>query len=155
MPAGSVLCGTACAVASSRRALPRHMPHAGAFGCHVALVLRRLRRLCARVYSSSPTFAVTTATLANPAEHAAALLGVDSVQGEGWRLCSAAALRHAAQCRDLLSYFGLGCRSCGAGLLRASPAAAPALVARSRPPPGCLGDAASLPPPLPSPALVQ
>ncbi|KAL4447650.1 hypothetical protein ABPG75_004869 [Micractinium tetrahymenae] len=52
----------------------------GVFGCHTALVLRRLRRLCDRVYHSQPTFAVTTATVANPAEHACELLGVDRVE---------------------------------------------------------------------------
>lgn len=52
---------------------------AGVFGCHAALVLRRLRRVCGLVYGSSPTFAVTTATLANPGDHARNLLGVESV----------------------------------------------------------------------------
>ncbi|WIA32171.1 hypothetical protein OEZ86_003020 [Tetradesmus obliquus] len=48
----------------------------GVFGCHAALVLRRLRRLCSRAYASSPLFVVTSATIANPLEHAALLLGV-------------------------------------------------------------------------------
>lgn len=52
----------------------------GIFGCHTAIVLRRLRRLCTRVYSTHPTFAVTTATVANPKEHALELLGVHEVQ---------------------------------------------------------------------------
>ncbi len=46
----------------------------GVFGSHVALVLRRLRRVCAR-YGSSPTFCLTSATIGNPAELAAALVG--------------------------------------------------------------------------------
>jgi DEAD/DEAH box helicase domain-containing protein len=46
------------------------------FGCHAALVLRRLRRLCARTYASAPLFVVTSATIANPLEHAALLLGL-------------------------------------------------------------------------------
>lgn len=47
----------------------------GVFGCHTALVLRRLRRLCEREYGSFPTFVVTSATIANPQQHVRALLG--------------------------------------------------------------------------------
>ncbi len=46
----------------------------GVFGSHVALVLRRLRRLCER-YGSSPTFCLTSATIGNPAELAEQLVG--------------------------------------------------------------------------------
>lgn len=46
----------------------------GVFGAQVALVLRRLRRLCAR-YGSDPTFAVVSATAGDGADAAAALLG--------------------------------------------------------------------------------
>ncbi|KAL3824710.1 hypothetical protein ACJIZ3_020739 [Penstemon smallii] len=42
----------------------------GAFGCHAALILRRLRRICSHVYSSDPSFVFSTATSANPREHA-------------------------------------------------------------------------------------
>lgn len=48
----------------------------GAFGAHTALVLRRLRRLCARAHGSDPLFVVTSATMANPHHHARALLGL-------------------------------------------------------------------------------
>ncbi|HYZ91503.1 MAG TPA: DEAD/DEAH box helicase [Actinomycetota bacterium] len=48
----------------------------GIFGSHVALVLRRLRRLAAR-YKSTPTFALASATIGNPAEHASLLIGDD------------------------------------------------------------------------------
>lgn len=46
----------------------------GVFGSHVANVLRRLRRL-ARVYGSEPQFLLASATVSNPGELGAALLG--------------------------------------------------------------------------------
>jgi DEAD/DEAH box helicase domain-containing protein len=49
----------------------------GVFGSHVGNVLRRLRRL-ARVYGSEPQFLLASATIANPAELARSLLGVDA-----------------------------------------------------------------------------
>lgn len=49
----------------------------GVFGSHVANVLRRLRRM-ARVYGSDPQFLFASATIANPAELAGALLGVEA-----------------------------------------------------------------------------
>lgn len=48
----------------------------GVFGAHVAAVLRRLRRVCAH-YGAAPTFALASATIANPAEHAGALTGLE------------------------------------------------------------------------------
>ncbi len=48
----------------------------GVFGSHVALLIRRLLRLC-RKYGSAPQLIVTTATLGNPKEHAEALTGLD------------------------------------------------------------------------------
>ena len=50
----------------------------GIFGSHVALVLRRLRRLAAR-YGSTPTFALASATIGNPGEHASLLTGLPVV----------------------------------------------------------------------------
>jgi DEAD/DEAH box helicase domain-containing protein len=49
----------------------------GVFGSHVANVLRRLRRL-ARVYGADPQFLLASATIANPAELARALVGADA-----------------------------------------------------------------------------
>jgi DEAD/DEAH box helicase domain-containing protein len=46
----------------------------GVFGSHVANVLRRLRRL-ARIYESEPQFLLASATIANPGELGAALVG--------------------------------------------------------------------------------
>ena len=47
----------------------------GILGAHVAAVLRRLRRVCAH-YGAAPTFVLASATIGNPAEHAAALTGL-------------------------------------------------------------------------------
>jgi DEAD/DEAH box helicase domain-containing protein len=47
----------------------------GVFGSHVAAVLRRLRRVCAR-YGSSPVFVLASATVSAPAESAERLVGV-------------------------------------------------------------------------------
>ena len=49
----------------------------GVFGSHVANVLRRLRRL-ARVYGADPQFLLASATIANPGELGARLLGVET-----------------------------------------------------------------------------
>jgi DEAD/DEAH box helicase domain-containing protein len=56
----------------------------GVSGSHMAFLLRRLRRLCAR-YGSDPLFIVSSATLANPAEFAEKLCGVSfrTVSGDG------------------------------------------------------------------------
>jgi len=63
----------------------------GIFGTHVAMVLRRLRRIC-RHYGSDPTFVFTSATIGNPGQLAADLCGMDvevvdqddSPRGEQW-----------------------------------------------------------------------
>ncbi len=47
----------------------------GVFGSHVAHVLRRLRRVCAR-YGSAPVFVLASATVSSPAESAARLTGL-------------------------------------------------------------------------------
>ncbi|WP_432456914.1 DEAD/DEAH box helicase [Cellulomonas iranensis] len=49
----------------------------GVFGAHVALVLRRLRRLAA-AYGASPVVVMASATTSDPAASAARLLGVDA-----------------------------------------------------------------------------
>ncbi|RSS04091.1 DEAD/DEAH box helicase [Streptomyces sp. WAC00469] len=51
----------------------------GVFGSHVAQVLRRLRRLCAR-YGSSPAFLLASATAAEPAVAATRLTGLPVVE---------------------------------------------------------------------------
>ena len=47
----------------------------GVFGSHVANVLRRLRRMCAR-FGSAPRFILCSATIGNPGEHAERLVGL-------------------------------------------------------------------------------
>ncbi len=49
----------------------------GVFGSHMAHVIARLRRVAA-FHGSFPTFVCATATIGNPAEHAARLLGVST-----------------------------------------------------------------------------
>jgi DEAD/DEAH box helicase domain-containing protein len=51
-----------------------HM-YRGVFGSHVALVMRRLRRLC-EIYGTRPQFIACSATIANPGEHAEKLIGL-------------------------------------------------------------------------------
>jgi DEAD/DEAH box helicase domain-containing protein len=50
----------------------------GVFGSHVALVLRRLRRVCAR-YGASPVFVLASATVSSPETSAARLTGLPVV----------------------------------------------------------------------------
>ena len=50
----------------------------GVFGAHVAQVLRRLRRVCAR-YGAQPTFVLASATMAEPAATASRLTGLPVV----------------------------------------------------------------------------
>lgn len=56
----------------------------GVFGSHVANVIRRLRRLCRR-FGSDPQFVLSSATIANPGQHAEALVGLpfDVVNRDG------------------------------------------------------------------------
>ncbi|MDT0456773.1 DEAD/DEAH box helicase [Streptomyces sp. DSM 41527] len=51
----------------------------GVFGSHVAQVIRRLRRVCAR-YGSEPVFLLASATAAKPAEAATRLTGLPVVE---------------------------------------------------------------------------
>ena len=60
----------------------------GVFGSHVAHVLGRLRRI-ARFHGAEPVFISATATIANPAEHAARIIGVPPQQVTAVRHSSA------------------------------------------------------------------
>ncbi|KAK7304223.1 hypothetical protein RJT34_15350 [Clitoria ternatea] len=52
----------------------------GAFGCHTALILRRLKRLCSHVYGAIPSFVFSTATSANPSEHSMELANLHTLE---------------------------------------------------------------------------
>ncbi len=47
----------------------------GVFGSHVANIIRRLRRICARL-GNAPRFVLCSATIANPGDHAERLVGM-------------------------------------------------------------------------------
>ena len=51
----------------------------GLFGAHVALIMRRLRRICAAVGNRKVKFISCSATVANPEEHMRTIFGLDEV----------------------------------------------------------------------------
>ncbi|KAI8925152.1 hypothetical protein BC831DRAFT_281394 [Entophlyctis helioformis] len=53
--------------------------YSGALGAHCAMVMRRLRRLCSLAGNDSLQFIGCSATISNPVEHMAAVLGVANV----------------------------------------------------------------------------
>ncbi|KAF2637476.1 P-loop containing nucleoside triphosphate hydrolase protein [Massarina eburnea CBS 473.64] len=52
----------------------------GLFGAHVALIMRRLRRICAAVGNRHVKFISCSATVANPEEHMKTIFGVEEVK---------------------------------------------------------------------------
>lgn len=52
----------------------------GLFGAHVALIMRRLRRVCAAVGNSHVKFISCSATVANPEEHMKTIFGVENAR---------------------------------------------------------------------------
>ena len=52
----------------------------GLFGSHVALIMRRLRRICAAVGNRHIKFISCSATVANPEEHFKTIFGIDNVR---------------------------------------------------------------------------
>lgn len=52
----------------------------GLFGAHVALIMRRLRRICAAVGNRHVKFISCSATVANPEEHMKIIFGVESAK---------------------------------------------------------------------------
>lgn len=52
----------------------------GLFGSHVALIMRRLRRICAAVGNRHVKFVSCSATVANPEEHMRTIFGVEKVR---------------------------------------------------------------------------
>ena len=53
--------------------------YTGLMGIHVAMIIRRLRRIVENVYTSHPQFILTTATINNPYQHTQKLIGRDSI----------------------------------------------------------------------------
>ncbi|KAF2864447.1 DEAD-domain-containing protein [Piedraia hortae CBS 480.64] len=51
----------------------------GLFGAHMALIMRRLRRICAAVGNSTVQFISCSATVANPLEHMQTIFGIEDV----------------------------------------------------------------------------
>lgn len=51
----------------------------GLFGAHVALIMRRLRRICAAVGNKKVKFISCSATVANPEEHMRTIFGLDDI----------------------------------------------------------------------------
>ena len=52
----------------------------GLFGAHVALIMRRLRRICAAIGNNQVKFISCSATVANPEEHMRTIFGVEHVK---------------------------------------------------------------------------
>ncbi|KAL9131544.1 MAG: hypothetical protein Q9217_000558 [Psora testacea] len=52
----------------------------GLFGSHVALIMRRLRRICAAVGNRHVRFVSCSATVANPEEHMRTIFGVENIK---------------------------------------------------------------------------
>ncbi|EMC93299.1 hypothetical protein BAUCODRAFT_150648 [Baudoinia panamericana UAMH 10762] len=52
----------------------------GLFGAHVALIMRRLRRICAAVGNRHVKFISCSATVANPQEHMRTIFGIEDVR---------------------------------------------------------------------------
>lgn len=52
----------------------------GLFGSHVALIMRRLRRICAAIGNRHVKFVSCSATVANPQEHMKTIFGIDKVK---------------------------------------------------------------------------
>lgn len=52
----------------------------GLFGSHVALIMRRLRRICAAVGNRHVRFISCSATVANPEDHMRAIFGIDDIK---------------------------------------------------------------------------
>ena len=52
----------------------------GLFGAHVALIMRRLRRICASIGNRRVKFVSCSATVANPEEHMRTIFGIDDVK---------------------------------------------------------------------------
>ncbi|GAA5874366.1 hypothetical protein JCM1840_001361 [Sporobolomyces johnsonii] len=53
--------------------------YAGLFGCHVAFIMRRLRRICNALGNRHVQFVSCSATIANPARHMQTIFGIEDV----------------------------------------------------------------------------
>ncbi|GAA6014536.1 hypothetical protein JCM10207_001638 [Rhodosporidiobolus poonsookiae] len=53
--------------------------YSGLFGCHMAFVMRRLRRICAAVGNRHVQFVSCSATITNPVEHMSTIFGVEDI----------------------------------------------------------------------------
>jgi DEAD/DEAH box helicase domain-containing protein len=104
----------------------------GVFGSHVAQVMRRLRRICS-LYGSRPQFLFTSATIANPSQHASRLAGVEVKAVEDDSPCGTRRTSSAWRGARFIAPATWRRRSCSRGSCGSESALSPSRVRARRP----------------------